>query len=71
MADYSKGAHHSAEYPRLSDCVESNFNEACLRTDINEIKPIKFNFNYTNPDDGSVRMDNECICVVGTRISNY
>jgi len=22
--------------------------------------------NYTNPDDGSVRMDNECICVVGT-----
>jgi enediyne biosynthesis protein CalE5 len=27
--------------------------------------------NYTNPDDGSVRMDNECICVVGTRLSNY
>jgi ubiquinone/menaquinone biosynthesis C-methylase UbiE len=26
---------------------------------------------YTNPDDGSVRMDNECICVVGTRVSNY
>jgi len=22
--------------------------------------------SYTNPDDGSVRMDNECICVVGT-----
>jgi hypothetical protein len=27
--------------------------------------------NYANPDDGSVRMDNECICVVGTRLSNY
>jgi hypothetical protein len=27
--------------------------------------------NYTNPDDGSVRTDNECICVVGTRVSNY
>lgn len=23
--------------------------------------------NYANKDDGSVRMDNECICVVGTR----
>jgi ubiquinone/menaquinone biosynthesis C-methylase UbiE len=27
--------------------------------------------NYTNADNGCVTMDNECICVVGTRVANY